>query len=491
MANIIVENNFCYITEETDISFVRALDDELSFRVQGAEHTKAFKGYYKNGQFTRWDGIHRILTSNLSFPHGLLNRVEEFYKNNGKKVNVLRENKIISPINSIDIIPKLKEINKEPYYYQLDAVETVKNHSSGIIRIATGGGKTICIALMLGYFGKSAFVYVVGTDLLYQMHELLVSLFGSDIGIIGDGNCEIKDINVASVWTVGKALGLKGSEILEDEVGQEKELEAHKYRQILDAMKVSKVHVFDECHLAACKTIQAISRNINPEHIYGLSATPSRDDGANLLIEAVFGPKIVDISASYLIKEGFLTKPIIKFLKNLKYTGNKKDKYQTIYKNYIVNNVDRNNKIITGAVKLVEQGYQPLVSYRILSHGKFLYNEISKVMPCVLLSGKDSAEVRMDAKKRLENKEINCILASSIFDLGVDLPSLSGLVLAAGGKSSIKSLQRIGRVIRKYSGKNYAAVIDFIDDAPFLKKHSKSRYNIYATEEEFQIIWPK
>jgi superfamily II DNA or RNA helicase len=491
MANIIIENNFCYITDETDISFVRALDDELSFKVQGAEHTKAFKGYYRNGQFVKWDGIQRILTSNLSFPYGLLNRVEELYKRSGKKVHVFRENKIISPISSIDILPQLKEMNKEPYYYQTDTVEAVKDHSNGIIRIATGGGKTICIALMLAYFGKSAFVYVVGTDLLYQMQALLISLFGPNIGIIGDGNCEIKDINVASVWTVGKALGLKGSEILEDDVGEERELEAHKYRQILEAMSSAKVHVFDECHLAACKTIQAISRNINPEHIYGLSATPSRDDGANLLIEAVFGPKIVDISASYLIKEGFLTKPIIKFLRNAKYTGNKTDKYPTIYKNYIVGNQDRNNKIIMGATKLVEQGYQPLVSYTRIAHGKYLYNEISKVMPCILLSGKDSAEVRMEAKQKLEDKEINCILASSIFDLGVDLPSLSGLVLAGGGKSSIRSLQRIGRVIRKYNNKKFAAVIDFIDDAPFLKKHSKSRYNIYATEEEFQIIWPK
>jgi len=492
MSQILVEKNFCYISDETDSSFVRALDNELSFKVQGAEHTPAFKGYWSGGHFVKWDGVHRILSANLSFPKGLLQRVLDFYESRGKKVTVFDEKKIISPLGSFDILPKLKEMGKEPYFYQLDTLEAVKKQNNGIIRIATGGGKTVCIALMLAHFGKSSIVYVVGTDLLYQMHELFTTLFGADsVGIIGDGLCEIKDINVASVWTVGKALGLKGSDILEDNVGDEKDLDECKYRHILDIMGQAKVHIFDECHLAACDTIQAISRSINPEHIYGLSATPHRDDNASLLIEAVFGNRIVDISASFLIKRGFLAKPIIKFLKNSKYTGDKKDKYPTVYKNYIISNPERNGKIITGASKLVEQGYQVLVSYQRLNHGKFLYDQISKNMPCVLLSGKDSAEVRLAAKEQLENKEINCILASSIFDLGVDLPSLSGLILAGGGKSSVRALQRIGRVIRRHLNKSQAAIIDFVDDAPHLKKHSKARQKIYSIEEEFQIIMPK
>jgi superfamily II DNA or RNA helicase len=492
VSQILIENNFCYITDESDITFVRELDDELSFKVQGAEHMRAFKGYWTNGHYVKWDGVHRILTANLSFPRGLLQRVLDFYASHGKKVKVFGDDKIISPLGSFDILPKLREIGKDPYFYQIETLEAVKKQNNGIIRIATGGGKTVCIALMLAHFGKSSIVYVVGTDLLYQMHELFKTLFGKDnVGIIGDGLCDIRDINVASVWTVGKALGLKGSEILEDTVGDEKDLDENKYRYILDIMGRAKVHIFDECHLAACDTIQAISRNINPEHIYGLSATPHRDDNASLLIEAVFGNKIVDISASYLIQRGFLAKPIIKFLRTQKYSGNKKDKYPTVYKNHIISNPDRNGKIITGASKLVEQGYQVLVSYQRIGHGKFLYDQISKDMPCILLSGKDSSEVRMAAKEKLENKEINCILASSIFDLGVDLPSLSGLILAGGGKSSVRALQRIGRVIRKFEGKSQAAVIDFIDDAPFLKQHSTTRRNIYSIEEEFQIILPK
>jgi len=34
-------------------------------------------------------------------------------------------------------------------------------------------------------------------------------------------------------------------------------------------------------------------------------------------------------------------------------------------------------------------------------------------------------------------------------------------------------------------------VIDFLDEAKFLKRHSTIRYKIYATEEEFDLHWPK
>ena len=122
-----------------------------------------------------------------------------------------------------------------------------------------------------------------------------------------------------------------------------------------------------------------------------------------------------------------------------------------------------------------------------LAHGKSLYKEISKSLPAMLLSGKDSSKIRAEVKSKLEAKEINCIVASTIFDIGVDLPSLSGLIIAGGGKSSVRALQRIGRVIRKFPGKNQAAVIDFRDQAKFLKNHSEIRHNVYASERGYDV----
>jgi superfamily II DNA or RNA helicase len=328
-------------------------------------------------------------------------------------------------------------------------------------------------------------------DLLYQIHDFFSRIFDQEIGIVGDGKCEIHDINIVSVWTIGQALGLESKKILLDTTDKEKALDKEKYKDILDLMRTAKLHVFDECHLASCDTIQQIARKINPEYVYGMSASPWRDDGLDLLIEGIFGSTIIDISASHLIRNGYLAKPIIKFIRVPRIKFSKSDTYQTVYKQYITSNEARNKLVVLGANKLVEQGYRPLVLFSNLKHGKLLFKEIRKTIPALALSGKDSAKIRNEAKEKLENGDIKCIVASTIFDIGVDLPALSGLVIAGGGKSSVRACQRIGRVIRKYPGKKYAGVIDFLDEAKFLKRHSTIRYKIYATEDEFDLHWPK
>ena len=492
MAKILIDGTQCSIKEESDTEFLRLLDKELSFKVQGAEHTRAFKGYYSHGEYVKWDGIHRILTRRLTFPYGLLDRVVSFYQKHGRPVHVEDRRDPHSPVSTIEIHKRLIEIDRDPYPYQWDTLDVVKDNDCGIIRIATGGGKTLVAAMMASHFGKRCIIYVIGKDLLHQIHGFFSKIFDQKIGIIGDGLCEIHDINVASVWTVGQALGLEKSKILLDTADSENKVDKSKYRSILDIMRTAKVHIFDECHLAACDTIQEISRKINPEYVYGMSASPWRDDGADLLIEGIFGSTIVDISASYLIRGGFLVKPYIKFIEVPQLGISLPRKYPTVYKHYIIDNDVRNEKIITGAERMVEQGFKPLILYTRLNHGKKLFKDVSKKFPAMLLSGKDSQETREQAKERLESGEIQGIVASTIFDIGVDLPALSGLIIAGGGKSSVRACQRIGRVIRKHPGKACAAVLDFYDQAPyFLKQHSIVRYKIYSSEEEFDVTWPE
>lgn len=414
--------------------------------------------------------------------------------------NILNEysediKKQISPI-----IENLRELCSDSYFYDpiISIEDTFSDNYDFVVPdthsfVSQGfiNHNTLIAAMQTAYFGKRAIIYVIGKDLLHQLHQFFSKIFDVPVGIIGDGQCDIQDINIASVWTVGQALGLEKSKILMDNENSEKKIDREKYISILDLMRSAKVHIFDECHLAACDTIQEISKNINPEHIYGMSASPWRDDGADMLIEGIFGSTIVNISASQLIREGYLVKPFIKFVKVPKLEEKLDKKYQTIYKNYIIENDARNQKIITATNSLVEQGYRPLVLYSKLNHGKKLFEEISKNVPVTLLSGKDSQDIRQEAKNDLESGKIKCIVASTIFDIGVDLPALSGLIIAGGGKSSVRALQRIGRVIRLYEGKTHAAVIDFVDQATFLKQHSVIRYKIYSYEEDFDITWPK
>ena len=63
----------CQIENEDNINFLQALDQHLSYKVQGAEYMSSY-------QFGKWDGLQRLLRSELVFFFGLLERVKEFYK---------------------------------------------------------------------------------------------------------------------------------------------------------------------------------------------------------------------------------------------------------------------------------------------------------------------------------------------------------------------------------------------------------------------------
>jgi superfamily II DNA or RNA helicase len=491
MAKIIIKGSTSQITEESDVDHILALDKHLSFFVQGAEHTAAYRGFVnRDGDFVKWDGFKKLLTPTLQFATGLVDRVQAFYKDAGKEIEVIDKRPPKSVGVPKNILDNLKKIGKEPYPYQLEILNVIDKYDRGIIKVATGGGKSLIAALIAAKLGKKTIIYVIGKDLLYQFHDFMSEAFDEKIGIIGDGKCEIHDINVASIWTIGQAIGMKKKVILLDSDDDEEEVSENKYVNILKMMKDAKLHIIDECHMSACETIQQVFKKSSAEHIYGLSGSPWRDDGADLLIESILGKYIVNIAASRLIKEGYLAQAIIRFRVVPLYPYGLERVYPSVYKKYVVENDVRNGLVLNAAKTLVDKGYQTLVLFSSLKHGKILYDLFKGHMKCAILDGSNSKEEREKVKKDLMEHKIDCVLASKIFDIGVDIPSLSGLVIACGGKSTVKALQRVGRVIRKYPGKKFAVIIDFADQAPFLDTHSRTRYRIYTSEEGFDVSWP-
>jgi superfamily II DNA or RNA helicase len=476
---IVLNNKKCQIVSD-DASLIRRLRVKLSFKMTGVEYTPA----YKNG----WSGITYLLSKNNKFDLGLLHKVKDFLANNAVNyaIDDLRPPKeIFAPI---DLSETLAKYDLVPRDHQLRILDAVDKSDRGIIRAATGSGKTVCIALVTAKFNKPTIVYVIGLDLLDQFHKLFSKLFNEEIGYIGNGICEPKRITIASIWTIGKALNLDDESIIQDDDEFEKEIPVNNKEKILNCLSEAKVHILDECHVATTKTINEIYKNIDPEYIYGFSGTPFRDDNTDLLVNGVLGEKIIDVSASELIEKGLLAQPVIKFIAVPRMSATTAP-YQTVYKDYIVDNIERNNLIIKAVQDLLNKKYTPLVLFKQIRHGSILLELMQNAgIKCAMLYGNDPLDRRSEVKDMLINKDINVILASTIFDLGVDIPSLSALVLCGGGKSSIRALQRIGRVIRMYKNKKYAAIVDFYDQVKFLKKHSMRRYSIYSSEPGFRVI---
>ena len=477
-----INGNKAKLCGEFSPQILSDLDMELSYKPAGIEFSPAVRRGFCDGRV-------KLLSSNLSFAIGLVNRVVKFFEEYNIIIKIVDNNKY-SQSFEIDISDKLKKLNIVPRDYQIAACEAAISKKTGIVRVCTGGGKTLIAALIVAKVGKNkkSIIYVVGKSLLWQFKELFDIIFPGQVGVIGDGVCDIKSINICSIWSVGLAFG-SSKKIEDDEGTQEKKISENYYRNIRTLVSTSNVSIMDECHVAASDTMMKISREILSEYKIGMSATPSREDNTNLLIESCFGKIIINISASELIAKNYLVQPVIKFISVPKVRFPKEMNYRQIYSDYIVNNEIRNDLIVKGAISLIEQDFSTVILFKELAHGKILYDKLNeKKIDFDILSGKDSSEDRKAALDRITSGKSKLVVASSIFNLGIDCKKLSGLVNAAGGKSKISSLQKIGRILRGSIGKEMAAVIEFYDQARYLRDHSIIRKETYQQESGFKVI---
>jgi superfamily II DNA or RNA helicase len=280
-----------------------------------------------------------------------------------------------------------------------------------------------------------------------------------------------------------------------------------KFSRVIDVEKFGNEQVYDitvdgthcffangmlvhNCHHWRAETCQTISEfSKSARYKIALSATPFRESNDDILIEACFGRVLYDISASELIRQGYLVRPDIYFVPVKNDIGNAGNAYKTIYKRAIVENETRNDYISKLANKLHENGNNIVVLVQQIAHGKKLQSMINN---STFIHGDWSAKKRNKHLESIKKGENPITIATSLLDEGIDCKPWDTLIMAASGKSRTRALQRVGRVIRTYNKpdgtkKERATVIDFDDDFKYLSKHSKQRRKIYKTEKEFNV----
>jgi len=302
------------------------------------------------------------------------------------------------------------------------------------------------------------------------------------------------------------------------------------------------------CHHIAADTFLQVSKNaINAYYRIGVSATPWREDGADLLIEASLDRKNEkhNISASYLINKGYLV-PCNIYMINIPEIFQGKS-YDKLYKAAIVNNNKRNFIACKIALKMREVNDSTiLMLIQQVQHGRNIFKALGEALErrgvlkktgtkdildkdkCVidtlpiydgtrinvidpmngkqqlvkvcyleLLTGEDSPLRRAAVIEGVKKGIVKILIGSTIADEGLDIPNLDCLILLSAGKSSTKAFQRIGRVLRNYEEKDKngnivykkqkAIVFDFIDNTPMLLRHSKRRMKMYRSEPAWHI----
>ena len=492
----------------------------LSGRLKGDLY-KGFKrvlGYqpedymWRQGNNPHWDGYISCVCYNreyckcaikkdgMHFPTGLLSQAKAYLdeKNVPYEIVDVRNTEVAKSYREMNYLPAKNTRSGQPfalYDYQRKTIEKAVSAQRGIIKIATGGGKTIVACGIITAIGVTPTIfYVTSTDLLKQaVDEIEQFITLNDlpvkVGAVGGGHKTIGDITVMTVQTAIRAVGHKWIKFDDEDEDDNTDINDIQ-KDIAELIHNAKLIACDEVQHWAAETTQIIADNsLSCRWRYGFSATPWRDKGDDILIHACFGKEIVDINASWLIRNGFLVKPQIAFIPITNMKGMKLGAYPSVYKEALVDNPYRNELIAKLAMNLVEQGRISLLLVQQIAHGE----ELQRLIPnSIFLHGSSSRKMRENHIVEMRNGKPSVTISSVIFDEGIDVKPLNSLILAGGGKSATRALQRVGRVIRNYTypdgtKKEDAFVYDFHDHQRYLTQHSLARRKIYRTEPEFEI----
>jgi superfamily II DNA or RNA helicase len=478
---LLVDNVSTKISGDLDAGTVTALSQSMTYK------TQEYNGF-----------------AFVTVEHKLFNRVKQSFPTGlySLAAQVLDDYNIEYDIVDSRVVPvrqkalRLHEVT--PYEFQKQIIDDAISTQRFIIQVATGGGKTVIAAAILAKLNLPAIFVVHTGDLFEQSYDELSRMLKVPIGRIGGGQCNIQRISVVMIQTIHSLLDkqyIPFDEVEKDEMRDDEVVKNSffKNKQAMEYIKSIGCVIIDECHHLRAESYVTVMKTCKScFYRGGLSATPFSGDGRDLILQAYAGKVVGQVSASFLIRQGYLVRPKVFYLRGTKSATYKfnRNKYQTIYKKYIVNSEYRNELIVDCVKRLRELKKSVLITVTLKNHGKKLLQMIRATGIDVqfIYGGLDKMERKVFIEQ-VRQGQLGVIIGTSLADEGLNIPALDSLILAGGGKSPTRMVQRIGRVLRLSpdTGKTEAVVIDFKDNVRYLLGHYKKRRTMCEQETEFVI----
>lgn len=144
----------------------------------------------------------------------------------------------------------------------------------------------------------------------------------------------------------------------------------------------------------------------------------------------------------------------------------------------------RDHDIMKTASYEAKQGNSVLILTATIEHGK----ELAARLGAKCVNSKLPKRKRESIIDEFKSGTLPILVATSLADEGLDCPIASVLILANAGRSPNKIIQRTGRVLRPYPGKEYGIIYDFKDEFHYmLRAQSKARQRQYK-KLKYQIL---
>lgn len=338
--------------------------EKLSYMVDGASYSQAFKG-------TAWDGTSSFYDfATDTFPAGFVYKVYSALLKAGYRVNLVRKP---APAPLGPERPEVDDFGYDPRYaYQPEVADKLIKHRQIIARVATGGGKSRIARICYRRIDRPTLFLTTRGILMYQMGEAVTDNLGEVVGVVGDSQRDFsRKFTLGMVQTISQAIErwTDESELLaymkNRDAAEDREVEKQAARlkrkkaaaaeiaeaatalrkqlvaaRLSDAAVIAEIQakvkehnrkreemiaflakiefvILEEAHEASGSGFYEIMRHcVNAHYRLALTATPFMKDSqeANMRLEACSGPVAVTVTEKQLIDLGVLARPYFKFV---------------------------------------------------------------------------------------------------------------------------------------------------------------------------------
>ena len=349
--------------------------------------------------------------------------------------------------------------------YQQEAVQSWTQHECcGSIVLPTGTGKSIVAVKAMEAAAVSTLVVAPTIDLMNQWYDLLSGAFDIEVGILGGGYHEVRDITVTTY---------DSAYIYIDQYGDRFGL-----------------LVFDEVHhLPAPKSSHIPQMSLAPCRL-GLTATYRRLDGLHLQLRSLVGPVVYNKSIKDFKGEHLADYEIIRIGVPLDPEERTRyDEHHHVYASYARERgvAYFGSKSSAWGDFIRESSYDPQARKALLARREALKISMSarqkmRILESlikqyhsqrvIIFTENNDLVYRISQSylipaithqtKTIERKEIldrfrkgiyRLIVTSKVLNEGVDVPEANVAIILSGSASPREHLQRLGRILRKRSGK--------------------------------------
>lgn len=377
----------------------------------------------------------------LKIPRGTLEYLQILCKENDIKINLKDERTVGIKIN-VDFNGCLRE-------EQQKALDCILNYETGILKAPTGFGKTVICCKLIEERKTNTLIITEKLQILRQWKERLKQFLNLDeVGQIGGGkNVVTNVVDVASIRTIWN----KG-----------------KFNDIVNNYGMI---IIDECHHLAAYTYESAVNTVKAKYVYGVTATPDRENGHTPIIKMQCGDIRYEVDYKKFNRE--LQIPMKVYVKNnhLQFVNKNITDYTINEINkFIVKDIIRNEKIIEDIKREFDNGKNILVLTERLEHLDYFKEKLLKYTNNVFVYhggiGKKMLNKYNELEKDINSNNLNKILLATgaYIGEGFDDASLDVLFLTMPISGITKVIQYTGRLHRKNENKKEIIVYDYVDD---------------------------